>query len=249
MPSPLALESLKILAGSPGFSNYGARPQLPINIGRNQAKVAAEAAALGVPELASGEYSQQDVDETFNQAQNEALKRLIMPIQAKGQYELAAGQQAAQAGMQRENLRGQYGVEAAKQHAVTQAERDQQLFGNRMESQASQNAAVDERVAAQQRALDARAAAAQKAIGIRQQIASKTKDLSKASGSGLGNLFGFLGPSQKDKLQAEIAALQAQEGAAPEAAAAPATGARMTRRLKNGGIAYSDDGGATWYQD
>lgn len=38
-------------------------------------------------------------------------------------------------------------------------------------------------------------------------------------------------------------------GAGAPPAAAPGGGQRMTKPLKSGGIAYSDDGGKTWYQD
>jgi hypothetical protein len=236
MPTAQALKSLKILAGGPrnspadyyGFS--GAVPtqgELSSPFEREQTAQANAADERDRERAASQQklyedlqtYNRPDVTAVRQSQQSDKLRELLLPLQVKGQYE----------------------VEAAKQRANIQAERDQRLFGNREQSQTSQNTA-----------LDARAVASQKSMLLRQQIAAKTRDLGKASGSGLGNLFGLLGPSQKDQLQSELNALQAQvtpETPAVNNAATPGATPRMTRKLKNGGIAYSDDGGATWYQD
>jgi hypothetical protein len=132
------------------------------------------------------QYGRPDVAEARNAAETFALKKLLMPLQVKGQYD----------------------VEAAKQRAESQAARDQTLMGGRADVANITQGGQNERNAA---GIDAR---------IRAQ---KLKDLqtrrTKATGNGLGNLFGLTGPSDLANIDAEIAALsgdQSQaEGAAP----------------------------------
>lgn len=239
MPSPLALDSLKVLSRGPqgrrvlptedyGFS--GAVPtqgELDSPWERQNARMAAEADARDADAVhdvqdtnaAITTYNRPDVTAMRKQTQDDALKKLLLPIQMKGQYD----------------------VETAKQQQLGQVARDERLFGNRMAAQNDNQAA-----------LDARAAANAKATALRQNRTSLVSRLTKASGSGLGNLFGLTGPSQKDQLTAQLAALDAQLTGMGESggdAAPEAPPNRMTRKLKNGGVAYSDDGGRTWLQD
>jgi hypothetical protein len=225
-----SLESLKILAGGPNVSNFGALPQRPVNINRNQAAVMAKAKALGIPELADGSVSEEDIDTAYGGAQQDALKKLLLPaqIKAQGDYATAAlnrqGQLDvagvnAQAGLARENVRGRYNVDAASQRAQAQADRDAVLFGNRQTM-----------AEGAQRNLLARQAATAKQRAITQRIQGLQTGKVKADRAG-GIMDMLFGPSQADlnnaeiqKLMGELTTLQsAPEGdVVDEAAAAPA---------------------------
>ena len=229
MPSPLARESLLTLKGRPGWSNYGARPSFAPTGNRNQAKSMLAAKMLGDESLADGSISQLDLEEGADVVRTDALKKLLLPKQVEGDYDL-----------RKQQIAGQYGVEAAKQSRIGQSERDALLFGNRMTAQNDAQAASAERAAAGQTALASRTSAIQqanaKAAGLRQQYSALAAQLKTAGTGGILSYFG--GENPKAKIQAQMDALAQQMAAEAPAAiegevpgAPAAAGGDMASRL------------------
>jgi hypothetical protein len=104
-------------------------------------------------------------------------------------------------------MKGQYEVEAAKQRAESQATRDQALMGGRENIANITTGAKSEQVTNTLQQTQ-----------LRQRLHDLQIAKAKASGSGLGNLFGLAGPSEAGKIDAEMAQIQQQmAGGAPAA--------------------------------
>lgn len=200
---------------------------------RNQAKVESLRRLLGL-DTEKGQdpldYSQQELEQAANDViyepmrekyQAEAQKALI-PEQLKGQYGLAEAE-----------LKGRYGVEAARAKAQQDAER----LGQTQAFQAGQGELNRKSRADLQSALQAeisaRAAAQQQTQKDIQGMPLRPKAPTPSGGwHPLGNLYDWL-----------------FGGAETQPVAPTAATGRLTRPLKNGGTAYSDDGGKTWFTE
>lgn len=117
MPTPQALESLKILAGGPNYRRQrptedygfsGAVPtqgelSSPFEVGQTATADAANARDAAATQkildtnAAVTQHNRPDVKAIQDEEEADALKRLIMPIQVKGQYDVAAAREHATA--------------------------------------------------------------------------------------------------------------------------------------------------------
>lgn len=231
MPTPQALESLKILAGGPSYRRQ--RPQedygfsgavptqgelsSPFEIGQTATADAANARdaeavhRIQATNAAVTEHNRPDVKAIQDEAEADALKRLIMPIQVKGAYD----------------------VEAAKAHAAANAANTAALIGGRQDV-AETN----------QRNINARNEANAKAVALRSRL--QALQTGKAHAAPPGGLSGFVPGAQGRADQAEIQALLQQIAGAPndpseapvDAGALPAgggeTAAQQLARLRAG---------------
>ncbi len=241
MASAQALESLKILAGGPSYrrqrptEDYGFSGAVPTQgelASPYEQEQAARAAAADTRDRAAfertratnemvSEHNRPDVTAIRQEEENDALQKLLMPIR----------------------LKGQYAVEAAAQQAKAQAARDAALMGGRQDI-----------AALNQGATTARASANAKSVGLRQRLqALQTGRAHAVAPSGIsGWVPGAQGRADQEEITNLMNQIMGETNApdeAPEQAGAASSGARMTRRLKSGGVAYSDDGGASWYQE
>lgn len=214
MPSSLALESLRSLAGAPGLSNFGARPGRAPNISRNQARSQVAANALGDPELADGSVSQVDLEDAYQQTQGDALRKLLLPVQARGQYELAGEQMKGQNALDVADVTGRARIEAAKlQGANTTA-----LIAGRADV-ADKNIAGRADVAAlNQGATSARTAAQLKAAALRQRYQAVATGKEKPP---VGFFESFMPGATRAAQQKLLADIQAQMSAAEAEAGEP----------------------------
>ncbi len=234
MPSPLALESLRALAGSPGMSNFRAQWEPPINLQRNQAKAQMAANALGDPSLANGSISQLDLEGAYEEQQGNALAKLLMPVQAKGQYELAGERMKGQNALDVAGVAGRSRVEAAKQQGANTTA----LIQGRSDV-ADKNIAGRADVAqTNQAGIDARTQANLKAAGLRQQYSALALQLKNAGTGGVLSMLGIR-EDPRAKIQAQMEALAQQmaaegptQGEIPGAAPAAASGVDPVRMAK-----------------
>lgn len=169
--------------GDYGFS--GAVPtqgELESPFEREQAARAAEAdardrAATDAITARNAEINDYNRPEV-TQIRNDAFARSLIPAQIKAQAQ----------------------VEAARQATIAQSQRDERLYGGRAALQEDKQAAD---IAKQQASMGN----ANRARGQQAKRAELMMRLKTASGSGLGNLFGLAGQSDKAKLEAELSAL------------------------------------------
>lgn len=214
MPTPQSIESLKILAGGPGYRRqlpteaYGFSGDVPTQgelespFEQEQAARAARAEAADraatqkvlATNAAMQEYNRPDVTALRQEEEADALRRLVLPAQIKGQYD----------------------VQAAREHAAANAANTQALIGGRQNVAETNQAAVT-----------ARTNANIKAQGLRQRYQAVATGKEKAP---LGFFEGFVPGAQASAQQKLLAEIQAQIDAADAevpaemGAAAPAAG-------------------------
>lgn len=209
MPTPQALEALKILAGG-GMGQrvlpseaYGFGGRIPTQgelespfeqeqAQRASAADAVDRAAIGkIQAMNAGvtEYNRPDVQAVREQEEQDALKRLVLPIQVKGAYDVAA----------------------AREHAQAAAANTQALIGGRQQVAETNQAGINNRTAANL-----------KSQALRQRYQAVATGKEKAP---VGFFEGFV-PSMREAAQHKLLAeIQAQIDAADgEVAAGPAEG-------------------------
>lgn len=233
MPTPQALESLRILAGNRGGSqvlpmdayrfagNVPTQGELESPFEQEQARRAASAdardreAVSRIQETNAGveEYNRPDVTSVRNEQEAAALRKILMPIQTKGEYD----------------------VRAAQEHAKAAAANTQALIGGRQQVADTNQGAVS-----------ARAQAAIKAAGLKQQYQLMATDKVQPNVGFFEGLMGGRGAAKQKALadiQSQIDALEiggdggeeAPMGAAPAAAPSSAAELLARRRARTGG--------------
>lgn len=145
MPTPQALEALKILSANKGsqvmpseaYGFAGDVPtqgelESPFELAHSRRAVEADArdreavARIQATNAGVDEYNRPDVQAIRQQEEEDALKKLILPLQVKGQFD----------------------VEAAKQHAAAAASNTQALIGGRQQVADTNQGAVTARAQA-----------------------------------------------------------------------------------------------------
>lgn len=204
MPTPQALESLKILAGGPSYrrqrptEDYGFSGAVPTQgelsspfeqdqAAQADAADARDAAAvhkIQATNAAVTQHNRPDVKAIQDEEEADALKRLIMPVQVKGAYDVAA----------------------AQAHAAANAANTAALIGGR------QNVAETN-----QQNINARNEANAKSVALRTRL--QALQTGKAHAAPPGGLSGFVPGAQGRADQAEIQQLlqQIAGAAGPEA--------------------------------
>lgn len=204
MPSPLALESLKVLAGGPSYrrvrpkDDYGFAGAVPTQGELDspfEQEQAAQADAADARDRAAVErtlktnemvntFNRPDVKALRDEEEADALKRLLLPIQVKGQFDVAA----------------------AREHAAANAANTQMLIGGRQQVAETNQGAIN-----------ARNAANAKSMALRTRL--NALQTGKAHAPAPGGLSGFIPGAQSRADQAEIASLLQQlAGATPDEA-------------------------------
>ncbi len=235
MANDLSMESLKALLGAPGLSNFGARPEQPINIGRNYARTRARAKELGDIDIADGSVSEADINSAYDEQQGNALRKLLLPVQAKGQYELAGEQMKGQNALDVAGVTGRSRVEAAKQQGAAQGANTAALIAGRKDVNDT-NVAGRETVAnIGQAGTSARTAANLKAAALRQRYQAVATGKEKPP-MGFFESFtpGASGAAQQKLLadiQSQLTAAEAEAGAPEGVVPAAAPAGDMAARL------------------
>lgn len=191
---------------------------------RNSARVASLRSLLKIPGPDVGDISQSD----YEDASNDLVSQLLAQTQAEGIAKAYPEQVKGEYGLRTEDVKGRYGVEAARAKA-TSAEEDKAAARTFTAGQNELNRqSRAETAAARDVAMGQRGAANNEAVLDRQRELQTTPLRPKAD-TGWHPLDALFGKSQ--------------------ATPAPAAGGRMTKPMRNGGTAYSDDGGKTWFTD
>lgn len=205
MPSALALASLKALAGGPSTSR-----QLPTEDYGFSGAVPTQGELESPFEMEQARRA--EAADARDRAMVERTQNLNADVNEYGRPDVASiRRQEDERKLAPIRLKGQFDVEAAKQNQGNQS------LMNMLRLQNTSDIAGQ-----REEGLNKRAGASNERLALQAQLNNLYRQRTKAGGSGISNLFGLTGPSEQQKLDTQIQALEAQIlGGGDEAVATP----------------------------